>query len=111
MIHDLLNETPPPGFLADICIVGAGAAGITLGVEFARRGKKVLLLEGGGTTREDSSQALYDSEIAGLPPARAQAENLAGDTASTGKIMSACRRPQNSAHSPWKRPARPWPTW
>jgi choline dehydrogenase-like flavoprotein len=67
VIHDLLNETPPPGFLADICIVGAGAAGITLAVEFARRGKKVLLLEGGGATREDSSQALYDSEIAGLP--------------------------------------------
>ena len=67
MIYDLLNETPPPGFLADICIVGAGAAGITLAVEFVRKGKKVLLLEGGGATREDSSQALYDSEIIGLP--------------------------------------------
>lgn len=67
MIHDLLNETPQSGFLADICIVGAGAAGITLAVEFARKGKKVLLLEGGGATREDSSEAIYDSEIAGLP--------------------------------------------
>ncbi|MCU1252271.1 MAG: oxidoreductase [Edaphobacter sp.] len=67
MIHDLLNETPPLGFLADICIVGAGAAGITLAVEFARKGKKILLLEGGGAVREDSSQALYDSEVAGLP--------------------------------------------
>jgi choline dehydrogenase-like flavoprotein len=67
VIHDLLKESPQPGFLADICIVGAGAAGITLAVEFVRKGKKVLLLEGGGATREDSSQALYDSEIAGLP--------------------------------------------
>ncbi len=67
MIYDLLNETPPSGFLADICIVGAGAAGITLAVESARKGKKVLLLEGGGAVREDSSQAIYDSEIAGLP--------------------------------------------
>jgi choline dehydrogenase-like flavoprotein len=67
VIHDLLNEVPQSGFLADICIVGAGAAGITLAVVFARKGKKVLLLEGGGATREDSSQALYDSEIAGLP--------------------------------------------
>ena len=67
MIHDLLNETPPSDFVADVCIAGAGAAGITLAVEFARKGKKVLLLEGGGATREDSSQALYDSEIAGLP--------------------------------------------
>jgi choline dehydrogenase-like flavoprotein len=67
VIHDLLHDIPPANFLADICIVGAGAAGITLAVEFARKGAKVLLLEGGGATREDSSQALYDSEIAGLP--------------------------------------------
>ena len=67
MIHDLLNETPQTGLAADVCIAGAGAAGITLAVEFARKGKKVLLLEGGGAVREDSSQALYDSEIVGLP--------------------------------------------
>ena len=67
MIRDLLHDSPAPGLLADICIVGAGAAGITLAVESARKGKKVLLLEGGGALREDSSQALYDSEIAGLP--------------------------------------------
>jgi choline dehydrogenase-like flavoprotein len=66
VIHDLLNETPQAGLTADICIAGAGAAGITLAVEFARKGKKVLLLEGGGAVREDSSQALYDSEIVGL---------------------------------------------
>jgi len=66
MIRDLLKETPPSGFTADVCIVGAGAAGITLAVEFARKGKRVLLLEGGGALREDSSQSLYDSEIAGL---------------------------------------------
>jgi choline dehydrogenase-like flavoprotein len=67
VIRDLLTDTPPAAFLADICIVGAGAAGITLAVESARKGKRVLLLEGGGSTREDSSQAIYDSEIAGLP--------------------------------------------
>ena len=67
MIYDLLHETPQPGFNANVCVAGAGAAGITLAVEFARKGKKVLLLEGGGAVREDSSQALYDSEIVGLP--------------------------------------------
>jgi choline dehydrogenase-like flavoprotein len=67
VIDDLLKDAPPSGFVADICIVGAGAAGITLAVELARKGKKVLLLEGGGPIREDSSQSLYDSEIAGLP--------------------------------------------
>ena len=67
MIKDLLRDKPTAGFVADICIVGAGAAGITLAVESARKGRKVLLLEGGGAVREDSSQAIYDSEIAGLP--------------------------------------------
>ena len=67
MIHDLLNETPHANSVADVCIVGAGAAGITLAVEFARKGKQVILLEGGGSIREDASQALYDSEIVGLP--------------------------------------------
>jgi choline dehydrogenase-like flavoprotein len=67
VIYDLLSETPQADFVADICIAGAGAAGITLAVEFARKGKKVLLLEGGGAVREDSSQAIYDSEIVGLP--------------------------------------------
>jgi choline dehydrogenase-like flavoprotein len=67
VIHDLLSEKPTPGFVADICIVGAGAAGIALAVESARKGWKVLLLEGGGAVREDSSQAIYDSEIVGLP--------------------------------------------
>ncbi len=66
MIHDLLSETPPSGLVADVCIAGAGAAGIILAVEFARKGKKVILLEGGGAIREDSSQAIYDSEITGL---------------------------------------------
>ena len=67
MIYDLLTDTPTLDFVADICIVGAGAAGITLAVESARKGSKVLLLEGGGAVREDSSQAIYDSEIVGLP--------------------------------------------
>jgi choline dehydrogenase-like flavoprotein len=67
VIHDLLHDSHPTGFVADICIVGAGAAGITLAVESASRGKKVLLLEGGGALREESSQQLYDSEVVGLP--------------------------------------------
>jgi len=67
VIHDLLHDSYPTGFVADICIVGAGAVGITLAVESARRGKKVLLLEGGGALREESSQQIYDSEIVGLP--------------------------------------------
>jgi choline dehydrogenase-like flavoprotein len=43
---------------ADICIVGAGAAGITLAMEFLDSGYTVILLESGGLDLEAEAQAL-----------------------------------------------------
>ena len=51
----------------DICIVGAGAAGITIAKEFIGTRYKVLVLESGGFEREAQTQELYDSEVVGLP--------------------------------------------
>ena len=48
-----------------VCIVGAGAAGICLAVELAKRGKNVMLLEGGGRDVEDAAQEPYRSEVIG----------------------------------------------
>lgn len=48
---------------ADLCIIGAGAAGITLAREFAGSGKSVLLLESGGLEFDERTQALYAGEI------------------------------------------------
>ena len=67
MIRDLERELPSADEQADICIVGAGAAGIVLAVELVRLGWRVLLLEGGGREIEEASQDPYRSEIAGLP--------------------------------------------
>lgn len=67
MIRDLLQSQPAKSTVADICIVGAGAAGIVLAVDLARRGKTALLLEGGGSEIEEVSQDPYRSEIRGLP--------------------------------------------
>lgn len=68
MIHDLMQGLPESAAQpADVCIVGAGAAGIVLAIELVRQGKHVLLLEGGGPTVEDPSQDPYRSEIVGLP--------------------------------------------
>jgi len=58
-------ETPPPAH-ADVCIVGAGAAGIVLACRLAAQGLRVTLLEGGGPQLEHRSQALYQSEMAGV---------------------------------------------
>ena len=71
MIRDLVNGAPETASRinsrTDICIVGAGAAGIVLAVELVRLGKTVTLLEGGGNDIEDESQDPYRSELAGLP--------------------------------------------
>ena len=47
----------------DICIVGAGSAGITLALELARMGRSVLLIEGGGATVKHSDVDRYKGEI------------------------------------------------
>ena len=48
----------------DICIVGAGAAGITLALELMRTGLSVLLLESGDRKPDADTQNLYDGEVA-----------------------------------------------
>ena len=65
MIRDLLRETPSPDYRPQICIVGAGAAGILLAVELSRQGKSVMVLEGGGPDIEDAAQEPYRSEVVG----------------------------------------------
>lgn len=52
-------------FEADICVVGAGAAGITLALELAQRGLEVLLVESGGLNFTERSHELLDIELSG----------------------------------------------
>jgi choline dehydrogenase-like flavoprotein len=65
MIRDLLHERPAAEYRPDVCVVGAGAAGICLAVELARQGKRVMVLEGGGREVEDAAQEPYRSEVVG----------------------------------------------
>ncbi|HVE79142.1 MAG TPA: GMC family oxidoreductase [Gemmatimonadaceae bacterium] len=51
----------------DLCIVGAGAAGISLALEWVGSGRKVLLLEGGGFELDLRMQDLYRGEVVGQP--------------------------------------------
>jgi choline dehydrogenase-like flavoprotein len=66
MIIDLERSPPVDQTTYDVCIVGAGAAGIALAVELRRRGRRVLLLESGGLGYESRTQALYAGETDGL---------------------------------------------
>jgi choline dehydrogenase-like flavoprotein len=64
MIDDA-NTAAPGGTLdCDLCIVGAGAAGITLALQFLRADLRVILLESGGEAPDPAAQALYEAEIA-----------------------------------------------
>ena len=91
MIVDLEHEVVPD-FPSDVCVIGAGAAGLMLASELTRLGKRVLLLEGGGLRRwERKSQALNKSNIVGLPFAGAHSgrfRNFGGSTSAwAGQIL------------------------
>lgn len=49
----------------DLCVIGAGPAGITLARRAAARGLDVALLEAGGREITAESQAIYEGEVVG----------------------------------------------
>lgn len=59
----------PTGTVLDteVCIIGAGAAGITLAREFSEAPFRVVLLESGGMDYETETQDLYQGQSIGQP--------------------------------------------
>ncbi|MGZ8994971.1 MAG: GMC oxidoreductase [Rhodospirillales bacterium] len=51
----------------DLCVIGAGAGGISLAREFNGRPVRVCLLESGGLRAERETQSLYEGESVGIP--------------------------------------------
>jgi choline dehydrogenase-like flavoprotein len=67
MIQDM-REIPANDVLsADVCIVGSGAIGTAIALEFLSTSFKVIVLEGGGSTYEEPSQDPYLSTVVGVP--------------------------------------------
>ena len=52
---------------ADVCIVGAGAAGITMARELRRRPLRVVVLESGGLEPDRATRSLSRGEVTGHP--------------------------------------------
>ncbi|WP_263380245.1 aldo/keto reductase [Granulicella paludicola] len=84
-------ESPVPGLpgqgRANVCIIGAGAAGILLATQLAEQGLSVLLLEAGGLDLEARSQELYRTELAGhsyIGTTRGRFRTLGGSTTQWG---------------------------
>jgi choline dehydrogenase-like flavoprotein len=60
--RELSNNTVIEG---DICIIGAGAAGISMALEWINTPYKVILLEGGGFSYDEQVQELYAGKTTG----------------------------------------------
>lgn len=67
-MHTNAKELPNRSIIeGDICIIGAGAAGISMALDMKDSGKNVILLEGGGFEFEQQMQDLYRGENTGQP--------------------------------------------
>ncbi len=66
-IIDGRNITDGTQINSDICIIGAGAAGITIAREFIGTDQQVCLIESGGLSFDAETQALYEMDNIGYP--------------------------------------------
>jgi choline dehydrogenase-like flavoprotein len=66
MIHDFNHIEEGNILHTDLCVIGAGALGIAIALEFLNTNTQVLILESGGLKPENETRALYDSEIVGI---------------------------------------------
>ncbi len=67
MILDFRHPDPPRDLVADVCIVGAGPAGIAVADRLSAAGVHTCLLESGGFDFEARVQDLYRGDNIGVP--------------------------------------------
>lgn len=96
---------------ADLCIIGAGAAGITLARELSGRSNtQVIVLESGGTEFDSRTQALARGENVGLPYFPLHTSRLRWLGGTTNHWGGHCRpmAPEDLETKPWI-PNSGWP--
>jgi choline dehydrogenase-like flavoprotein len=67
MICDLSEFPDTSSISSDVCVIGAGPAGITVSLALAKAGKSVILCEGGGDSYSQESQDQYNGIVIGDP--------------------------------------------
>ena len=84
MIEDANLLADGAALSADICLIGAGAAGIAMALELAGSARSVLLLESGGLEAEPATQDLYAGSVVDerlhSPPDRYRQRRFGGTT-------------------------------
>lgn len=111
MILDFRAASSPAEFDADLCVVGAGAAGIAMAQSLAGTNLSVCVIESGGLEPDPATQALYHGEAVGLPWTTALASSrLRQFGGTTGEWGGGCMPLDASdmATRPWV-PHSGWP--
>ena len=67
MIIDARQIEPGAVLRSDVCVIGAGAAGITVTRRLRGSGASIMLLESGGLERDEPTQSLYEGAVTGEP--------------------------------------------
>jgi choline dehydrogenase-like flavoprotein len=84
MLRDARDLPDGTELTSQLCIIGAGAAGISLALQFRNSGVEVLLLESGGLAAEPTAQALYEGHVRDerlhSPPDRYRQRRFGGTT-------------------------------
>ncbi len=94
---------------ADLCIIGAGAAGISIARRLAGTPARVALLEGGGLEFDEQSQELYEAPQLGVPYEPLSATRLRYFGGTTGHWGGVCRPFEEVDFQP--RPGVPYSGW
>ena len=76
---------------ADVCIAGAGAAGITIALDLRAAGLSVVVLESGGRERDDQTQVLSEGRMVGIDTWNLRAMRIRAMGGTTGHWAGWCR--------------------
>jgi choline dehydrogenase-like flavoprotein len=91
MITDARTLADSATLEADVCIAGAGAAGMTIALELRASGLSVLLLESGGTDQEPEVQSLSEGRMVGIDTWNVRAMRIRALGGTTGHWAGWCR--------------------
>lgn len=84
MIEEAASIQNGASLQSDVCIVGAGPAGIALALDLSERGISVLLLESGHIDMDAATQSLYEGEVTDArmhsPPNKYRQRRLGGSS-------------------------------
>lgn len=107
---DFMTSDAPKNIIADVCIVGAGPAGITLAMQLASENRRVALLEAGDVNPSIESQSMYAGTSTGIDYFPLDATRLRAFGGSSGHWSGWCGplNPLDFQERPWI-PNSGWP--